>query len=238
MITRLHHYAAVSIGRQQTSDQPQCDQSMTDLVWTPPIPSRTGRGFHVQEDALTAAAGLACPAVPHTRRPRTRSPSLRHRPDREPTCAAPRRRDRHVVIWVRCKPGINAFELDTTVDQPKFGAFGQDVKVTGFACRATAPASACSSTSHAIPRRVPRQPRGHAPRLRRRDVETDRPSRRPKTRLNVKLVQPLTAGGPLSYGRRTASTSSPSLWSRSTSAAAIGLSSALAVGIRNWTTPG
>jgi hypothetical protein len=37
-----------------------------------------------------------------------------------------------VVMWVRCKPGINAFELDTNVDQPKFGAFGQDVKVTGF----------------------------------------------------------------------------------------------------------
>jgi hypothetical protein len=34
-----------------------------------------------------------------------------------------------VVMWVRCKPGINAFELDTNVGQAKFGAFGQDVKV-------------------------------------------------------------------------------------------------------------
>jgi hypothetical protein len=34
-----------------------------------------------------------------------------------------------VVMWIRCKPGINAFELDTNVDQPKFDAFGQDVKV-------------------------------------------------------------------------------------------------------------
>jgi hypothetical protein len=34
-----------------------------------------------------------------------------------------------VVMWVRCKPGINAFELDTSVNQPKFGAFGQDVRV-------------------------------------------------------------------------------------------------------------
>jgi hypothetical protein len=34
-----------------------------------------------------------------------------------------------VVMWTRCKPGINAFELDTNVDQPKFDAFGQDVKV-------------------------------------------------------------------------------------------------------------
>ena len=34
-----------------------------------------------------------------------------------------------VVMWVRCKPGINAFELDTSVGQPKFGAFGQDVQV-------------------------------------------------------------------------------------------------------------
>jgi hypothetical protein len=34
-----------------------------------------------------------------------------------------------VVMWVRCKPGINAFELDTSVAQPRFGAFGQDVRV-------------------------------------------------------------------------------------------------------------
>jgi hypothetical protein len=40
-----------------------------------------------------------------------------------------------VVMWVRCKPGINAFELDTNVDQPKLGAFGQDVQVgTDLVC--------------------------------------------------------------------------------------------------------
>ena len=93
--------------------------------------------------AVAAAAGLACTAVlTPTPADAVEEPfgavQIASRP-------APLHADGSVdvVMWVRCKPGINAFELDTNVDQPKFGAFGQDVKVTGFVVP-------CDGTRHRV----------------------------------------------------------------------------------------
>jgi hypothetical protein len=96
----------------------------------------------VKKIAFAAAAGLACAALTPISAEAVTEPfgtvQIASRP-------APLHADGSVdvVMWVKCKPGINAFELDTNVDQPKFGAFGQDVKVTGFVVP-------CDGTRHRV----------------------------------------------------------------------------------------
>ena len=104
------------------------DTSITDPVWTGPVACENREGNHDQEARAHRSARCGRGTRTRTSADAATEPfgsiQLASRP-------AILHADGNVdvVMWARCKPGINAFELDTGVVQSKFAASGQDVRV-------------------------------------------------------------------------------------------------------------